>query len=115
MDSDEESGKFARRHSPGSGQACRVLVVDDHEDARTLLSYLLHVLGYDVRVAADATAALALVEAFPPDVALLDIGLPGMNGYELAAALRQTSDWWRSAASRAACTARPRARRSTPI
>ena len=49
---------------------------------------VLRLEGYDVRVAASAEDALRLLEGFTPQVALLDIGLPGMNGYDLARALR---------------------------
>ena len=66
----------------------RVLVVDDNEDAGQLLADLLQVLGYEARTAVDAPSALAAARDFTPDVALLDIGLPVMNGYELAEKLR---------------------------
>ncbi|HZX79517.1 MAG TPA: response regulator, partial [Lysobacter sp.] len=66
----------------------RVLVVDDNADALLMLEALLGLEGYEVRGAGDGESALALLDAFVPDVALLDIGLPGMSGYELAARLR---------------------------
>ncbi|MDB4940840.1 MAG: hypothetical protein JWP97_374 [Labilithrix sp.] len=66
----------------------RVLVVDDNEDAAELLAEALAMLGYDTRVAYDGAAALRLHESYAPDVALLDIGLPVMTGYELAGRLR---------------------------
>ena len=64
--------------------ARRVLVVDDNRDAAALLDEALEAQGHEVRVAFDGPQALALVEGFTPDVALLDIGLPVMDGYELA-------------------------------
>jgi signal transduction histidine kinase/ActR/RegA family two-component response regulator len=67
----------------------RVLVVDDNIDAGEMLSLVLNELGCETRIAADGPAALLLVDAFKPHLALLDIGLPGMNGYELARRLRQ--------------------------
>jgi signal transduction histidine kinase len=67
----------------------RVLVVDDNLDAGEMLSAVLNELGCETRIAGDGPAALAMVEAFQPHLALLDIGLPGMNGYELARQLRQ--------------------------
>jgi CheY-like chemotaxis protein/two-component sensor histidine kinase len=67
----------------------RILVVDDNEDTRELLADILNELGHDARAAGDGPQALALIRDFTPDVALLDIGLPGMDGYELAAALRR--------------------------
>jgi PAS domain S-box-containing protein len=67
----------------------RILVVDDNEDARGLLADILSQLGHDVRAVGDGPQALAMVREFLPDVAVLDIGLPGMDGYELAAQLRR--------------------------
>jgi CheY-like chemotaxis protein len=66
----------------------RVLVVDDNEDAAGLLAKALTRLGQVVRVAHDGPSALKAVETFTPDLALLDIGLPAMDGYELARRLR---------------------------
>lgn len=62
----------------------RVLVVDDNEDAAELLAELLRLKGFEVSIAHTPVAALDLVATFSPEVALLDIGLPGMTGYELA-------------------------------
>ena len=67
----------------------RVLVVDDNEDAAALLGEVVREWGHDVRIAHDGPAALNMVERFAPDVALLDIGLPAMDGYELARRLRE--------------------------
>ena len=67
----------------------RVLIVDDNEDAAHSLALLLRLIGQDVRTAHDGPAALEVVRDFQPDIAFLDIGLPGMNGYELAKRLRQ--------------------------
>jgi PAS domain S-box-containing protein len=67
----------------------RVLVVDDNQDAIVLLDELLSAVGHDVRTAYDAAEALAVVRDFVPDVAVLDIGLPVMDGYALATALRE--------------------------
>jgi signal transduction histidine kinase/ActR/RegA family two-component response regulator len=66
----------------------RVLLVDDNHDAADTAAALLELAGYEVQVAYDPGVALALLEQFVPQVAVLDIGLPGMNGYELAARLR---------------------------
>jgi CheY-like chemotaxis protein len=71
------------------GVACRVLVVDDSQDGADTLARLLRMEGHDVRAAADGPSALAAAAAFRPDVVLLDIGLPRMDGYEVAAQLRQ--------------------------
>jgi PAS domain S-box-containing protein len=69
-------------------QGCRILLVDDNVDAVDLMSDLLIEAGHDVKVAYDPPSALALVREFVPDLAILDIGLPVMDGYELAAKLR---------------------------
>lgn len=74
--------------APSAPMAKRILVVDDNEDAADLLRELLSCLGHDVQVANDGPTALKLAESFQPDIALLDIGMPGMNGRELAARLR---------------------------
>jgi len=72
----------------GNPAALRIGVVDDNEDAAVTLALLLETLGHTVSVAHSARAALEALPAFEPDVCLLDIGLPEMNGFELARALR---------------------------
>jgi PAS domain S-box-containing protein len=67
----------------------RVLVVDDSVDAARSLSLLLKLWKQDVRTAHDGPSALGVVDAFRPEVAILDIGLPGMDGHELARRLRE--------------------------
>jgi CheY-like chemotaxis protein len=62
----------------------RVLVVDDNVDSADLTAEILRIKGLEVSVAHGSQAALDLVPTFLPDVALLDIGLPEMDGYELA-------------------------------
>ena len=74
---------------PTAGVARRILIVDDNIDAAELLAALLQTLGHDVALAHDGAAALDIAPGFAPDVALLDIGLPNMDGYELARRLRQ--------------------------
>ena len=71
---------------PSSG--CRVLVADDNKDAADSLQRILSHLGYEVEVAYDGEAAIALAERFAPRVAILDIGMPRSNGYQVARALR---------------------------
>ncbi|BBL77074.1 hybrid sensor histidine kinase/response regulator [Methylomagnum ishizawai] len=66
----------------------RLLVVDDNRDAADSLALLLELLGIEVRVAYDGAAALALLAGSPPDVVLLDLGMPGMDGYEVARRIR---------------------------
>lgn len=72
--------------------ARQVLIVDDNQDAAGTMVLLLNELGCDTRVAYDGPSALALVESFRPQLALLDIGLPVMDGYELARRLRNRPD-----------------------
>jgi signal transduction histidine kinase/DNA-binding response OmpR family regulator len=76
--------------STGDGSPRHVLVVDDNADAARILARLLELQGHRVEVAHDGPAALSLAQARPPDVILLDIGLPGMDGYEVARRLRQS-------------------------
>jgi two-component system, sensor histidine kinase len=80
----------ARRASPatGSGARRRVMVVDDSVDGAESMSILLEMLGHDVRVMYDGAAAIATASEFRPEVVLLDIGLPGIDGYQVARALR---------------------------
>jgi CheY-like chemotaxis protein len=65
-----------------------VLVVDDNIDAATTLDLLLKSLGHETCVAHDGAQALRLALEFRPDVVLLDIGMPGLNGYDVARRLR---------------------------
>jgi CheY-like chemotaxis protein len=66
----------------------RLLVVDDSPDGAETLATALRLRGYDVRTAADGPQALSLAAEFQPQIALLDIRLPAMDGYELAGRLR---------------------------
>jgi len=77
----------ARERAPSSG-GVPVLVVDDNEDAAELLAEALGARGHEVAVAFDGPSALGLLARFHPRVALLDLGLPVMDGYELARRLR---------------------------
>jgi signal transduction histidine kinase/ActR/RegA family two-component response regulator len=79
----------AATQPPAEKGAGRVLVVDDNEDAADTCATLLEMSGYEVRVAYTPEAAIETMESFHPDVAILDIGLPGMNGYELGRALKR--------------------------
>jgi PAS domain S-box-containing protein len=69
--------------------AARVLVAEDNRDAAQSLDRLLRLWGHDVRTAADGAAALEVARAYRPDVVLLDLGLPGLDGYEVARRLRR--------------------------
>jgi two-component system CheB/CheR fusion protein len=76
----------------GKRQA-RVLVVDDAPDVLEMFSMMLKLSGYDVEVAASATEALEQVRSIQFDVIVSDIGMPEMNGYELARRLREMPDY----------------------
>jgi signal transduction histidine kinase len=73
--------------SPKIGR--RILVADDNKDAADSLAMLLEIAGHEVRVVHDGHAALSIAQTFRPDVAILDIGMPQLNGYEVAKALRR--------------------------
>ncbi|HUS24279.1 MAG TPA: response regulator [Candidatus Binatia bacterium] len=66
----------------------RILVVDDNADGASALAALLRGMGHEAFVAHDGSAALADLSRIRPDVALLDIAMPGMSGYELARKIR---------------------------
>jgi CheY-like chemotaxis protein len=70
----------------------RILVVDDHRDAARILGLLLESLGHEVQTANDGHNALDAVPKFKPDVVFLDIGLPQLDGYEVARRLRALPD-----------------------
>jgi CheY-like chemotaxis protein len=70
---------------PERGKAgLRILVVEDHADTAASLALLLRREGHEVQVAPEGPAAVGAVQVAPPDVVLLDIGLPGMSGWEVA-------------------------------
>ena len=66
----------------------KVLVVDDNQDAASSLSMLVELLGHEVKTAFDGVEALELASGFHPDVVLLDLGMPRMDGYEACRRLR---------------------------
>ncbi|WP_406694017.1 response regulator [Singulisphaera sp. Ch08] len=74
---------------PPGRTAPRVLVVDDNVDSARGMENLLTIVGYDVRIAYDGQAALEAAQAHQPEVVLLDIGLPGMDGFEVASRIRR--------------------------
>ncbi|HEU5178519.1 MAG TPA: ATP-binding protein, partial [Burkholderiales bacterium] len=74
---------------PAPAKAQRVLVADDNRDAADSLAFMLRVAGHEVRIAYDGQQALDLAETFRPSLALVDIGMPRLNGYETARRLRE--------------------------
>ena len=77
--------------SAASAPSHRIVIVDDNRDAADSLALMLRVMGHDTRPAYDGLQGLGLAEEFHPYVALLDLGLPRMNGYDMARTIRKTS------------------------
>jgi DNA-binding response OmpR family regulator len=73
----------------GPGPRPRILVVEDHEDSREMLRQLLLFEGYEVEVAADGRLGLDAALERPPLVALIDLGLPQVDGFQVARAIRE--------------------------
>src|SRR5688500_19680681 len=69
----------------------KILVVDDNHDSALSLAMMLSIMGHDTRTAHDGESAVSTAETFLPDVVLLDIGLPKLNGYEVAQRIREAS------------------------
>jgi len=82
---------FPRPSSPRPAPLCgrRILVVDDNRDAADSLAMFLKVLGAEALAAYDGPSALDLLRDFEPSAILLDLGMPGMNGCEVASQVRQ--------------------------
>jgi two-component system CheB/CheR fusion protein len=74
--------------SASDSRRLRVLVADDNQDAADSLQMMLGILGHEVRAAHDGREAVRAAEEFRPDVAFLDIGMPGLNGYDVARTVR---------------------------
>jgi len=72
-----------------TAEPLRILVVDDNKDAADSLSMLLRMWGYDARPIYDGTEAIPAAYAYKPDCIVTDIGMPGMNGYQLAETVRR--------------------------
>jgi PAS domain S-box-containing protein len=84
-------GQPAHNTATAARAARRILVVDDNRDAARSLAMLLELCGAATRLAHDGAEAVQAAESFRPDVVLLDIGLPNMNGYEVCRAIRETT------------------------
>ena len=87
----QESATRLPRTTGGAAVAVRtrrILIVDDNVDAAEMVGMQVTLMGHEVRIACDAFAALEAARSYRPEIAFLDIGLPGMNGYELARRLR---------------------------
>jgi CheY-like chemotaxis protein len=89
----DRSGKGTRRSSDGDGNRADVLVIEDDHDSGQGLKALLESGGFRVDVAGNGEEGIRMALSAPPGIALVDLGLPGLNGYEVAARLRrQTGD-----------------------
>jgi CheY-like chemotaxis protein len=82
---DEQQPVVVVPHTTGS---CRVLVADDIPDAAEMMRVMIECMGHDVRVAVDGVQAVEIAQQFQPQIALLDIGMPRMDGYEAARHIR---------------------------
>ena len=76
----------------GDSISRRVLVIEDNRDAREMFRMMLELAGHEVLEAEEGLAGLELLKATRPDVAVIDVGLPGLNGYEIARRFREESD-----------------------
>src|SRR5205807_6075247 len=87
-----DSAALANTESTSPAGALRVLIVDDNQDSSESLARLLESMGHETRTAANGESAIKLARECRPAIALLDIGLPVMNGFEVASRLRVESD-----------------------
>ncbi len=93
----ESSESSVSISSQSVAETAKILVVDDNVDATDMIATVLRLVGHDVQVAYSGQSALAVATEFQPTIVLLDIGLPEMNGYEVARRLRQrpqSTDMW---------------------
>jgi CheY-like chemotaxis protein len=82
------TGLPARSRADGDGAARRILVVEDNADAREMLRIVLELAGHEVHEAVDGPSGLATALGLRPDIVLVDIGLPGFDGLEMARRVR---------------------------
>jgi CheY-like chemotaxis protein len=86
---ENQESKLQQNAPSTAGKSLRILIVDDLPTQAKSLAILLKLKGHDVRIAHNGPEALQILQEFPADVALLDIGLPGMDGYSLARRIRE--------------------------
>ena len=80
---------MARSGKPARPSRYRILVVDDNQDAASSLAMMLKIMGNEVRTAHDGEEGVAVAAAFRPDMIVLDIGLPKLNGYDACRRIRE--------------------------
>ncbi len=93
QDEVSEDKELGDSESPSLGSVSgtgRVVIVEDQDDARNMLRALLELEGYEVHEADNGTKGLTVIEHIHPDIALIDIGLPGLDGYEVVRQLRKS-------------------------
>ncbi|HEY1373932.1 MAG TPA: PAS domain S-box protein [Candidatus Binatia bacterium] len=78
---------------PKTSRQVRIVVVDDNKQQASSLQHLLQTMGHEAQVAYDGPGAMKLMSTFVPDIALVDLGLPGMDGYEVARRLRERHEF----------------------
>lgn len=88
---EEAATRHAERPIVPDAASMRILIVDDNEDAVSTLNMMLHLAGHHTRTARDGIEAVDLANTYRPNVVLLDIGMPRMNGYEAAETIRKQS------------------------
>ncbi len=85
-----ENAEYALRTDRNTEeQGLRILVVDDNEPSAKTMGWMLEMLGHQVAIAHEGLSAIEKANAFIPDAVLLDIGLPGMNGYDVCRRMRE--------------------------
>jgi PAS domain S-box-containing protein len=89
LDQDQGPETVQQADEPPSPSGHRLLVVDDNQDAATSLATLLRLQGHEVQIAYSGMAALEITKTYTPDAVFMDIGMPGLDGYEVARRLRQ--------------------------
>ena len=87
--SDGPPSERASRPAPNLSGKAKVLIVEDNDDSREMMFQLLDHAGHECRTASTGTGALEVLHGFAPDIAILDVGLPEMDGFELARRIRQ--------------------------
>ncbi len=83
-----DANPISEANSPESSGGCQILLIEDNADSRMSMALLLKLVGHQVVTAEDGKHGLAAARAAPPDVVFIDIGLPDMDGFEVARHLR---------------------------